>query len=69
MQFLYRAAQALVSTARFLTAAWYLTIAILLFCLAFWLVWPIGQSWSWNGLAILVAFWGAAASIKAAEVS
>jgi hypothetical protein len=68
MKALYRGAQACVSLARLLSAAFYFAIAILLISFALWLALPFGKSWILTGIAILVGLQGAANGVKAAEI-
>ena len=68
MKALYRAAQAGVSFARLLSAAFYLTIAILLIGFALWLALPLGQGWLLDILAMLFGLQGAAVCIKGLEI-
>jgi len=64
----YRLAQALVSIARIVGAAFYAALAILLIVLALWLALLLGQSWFFDGLALLFGWSGAATGVKAAEI-
>jgi hypothetical protein len=68
MKTLYRAAQAGVSLARLFSAAFHLTIAILLIGFALWLALPLGQGWLLNIIAILFGLQGAAIGVKALEI-
>jgi fatty acid desaturase len=63
----YRLAQALVSTARIVSATFYAALAILLIAFALWLAFPLGQGWLFDGLALLLGWSGAATGVKAAE--
>jgi len=68
MKPLYRAAQACVSFARMLSAAFYFTVAILLVSFALWLALPFGKSWILTAIAIIVGLQGAATGVKALEI-
>lgn len=64
----YRLAQALVSIANLIGAAFYAALAVLLILLALWLALPPGQGWIRDGLALLLGWSGAATGVKAAEM-
>jgi fatty acid desaturase len=68
MKALYRGAQAYVSLARLLSAAFYFAIAVLLIGFALWLAFAFGENWILAGIAILVGLQGAATGVKAAEI-
>jgi hypothetical protein len=68
MRRLYRGAQAYVSFARVLSAAFYAVIALLLIGFALWLAYPFDRNWLVTGIAILVGFQGAAMAVKASEI-
>jgi hypothetical protein len=68
MRKLYRGAQAYVSIARRLSAAFYFVVALLLIIFALWLAYPYGESWLLTGIALLVGFQGCATAVKASEI-
>jgi hypothetical protein len=68
MKTLYRGAEAYVSIARRLSAAFYAMIAILLIAFALWLAFPFGEHWLLTGIAMLVGLQGAAMALKASEI-
>jgi hypothetical protein len=68
MKSFYRAAQTAVSLARLFSAAFYLTIAILLIGFALWLALPLGQGWLFNVLAIFFGLHGAAVGVEGVEI-
>ena len=68
MKVLYRAAQAGVSIARLLSAAFYLVIAVLLIAFALWLALPFGRNWILTGIPIFVGLRGAATGVKALDI-
>ena len=68
MKKLYRGAQAYVSIARRVSAAFYFVIAFLLIAFALWLALPFGEHWFLTGIAILFGMQGAATAVKASEI-
>jgi hypothetical protein len=68
MKSFYHAAQIAVSLARLFSAAFYLSIAILLIGFALWLALPFGQGWLLDVIAIPFGLQGAAVGVKGLEI-
>ncbi len=68
MKSFYHAARIAVSLARLFSAAFYLSIAILLIGFALRLALPLGQGWLLDVIAIFFGLQGAAIGVKGLEI-